>query len=307
MALGAGGAYLREGIGKTPKKALTTVLKYAMIHNEEVFSPKGVRQDMKYYVVADVHGYYTHLMRALTDAGFFSETEPCKLIVCGDLLDRGPEARELIEFMLQLLAEDRLIYVLGNHEELLVQCLQEISRGGVHRIASGMTPHTGNMTWDTLLQISEMIENDAYRFPNELVSRVSQSPLYQKLLRICVDYYETPRYIFVHGWIPCKEEGWKPYVTYTYDPEWRDGDEMQWRRARWVNGMEVGAKQCVTEAGKTIVCGHWHTSFGHSKIEGKGSEWGEDADFSPFSATGILAIDACAAVSGRINCVVIED
>ena len=71
---------------------------------------------MKYYVVSDIHGYYSYLIKALEDAGFFDETEPCMLIVCGDLLDRGSEAKELIEFMVQLLEEGKLIYILGNHE-----------------------------------------------------------------------------------------------------------------------------------------------------------------------------------------------
>ena len=58
---------------------------------------------------------------------------------------------------------------------------------------------------------------------------------------------------------------------------------------------------------KTIVCGHWHTSYGHSKYEHKGTEFGEDADFSPYYGPGIIAIDACTAFSGKSNCLVIED
>lgn len=58
---------------------------------------------------------------------------------------------------------------------------------------------------------------------------------------------------------------------------------------------------------KTIVCGHWHTSYGHSKYEHKGTEFGEDADFSPYYGPGIIAIDACTAFSGKVNCLVIED
>lgn len=60
-------------------------------------------------------------------------------------------------------------------------------------------------------------------------------------------------------------------------------------------------------ADKTIVCGHWHTSYGHSKYEHKGTEFGEDADFSPYYGPGIIAIDACTAFSGKVNCLVIED
>lgn len=44
---------------------------------------------MKYYVVADVHGFFDELKFALTEKGFFTDTERHKLIVCGDLFDRG--------------------------------------------------------------------------------------------------------------------------------------------------------------------------------------------------------------------------
>ena len=44
---------------------------------------------MKYYVVADVHGFFTELKSVLTEKGFFEDIEPHKLIICGDLLDRG--------------------------------------------------------------------------------------------------------------------------------------------------------------------------------------------------------------------------
>ena len=257
---------------------------------------------MKYYVVSDIHSYYSYLKKALEDAGFFAETEPCMLVVCGDLLDRGSEAKELIEFMVQLLEEGRLIYILGNHEELFVQCLHEIARGDDVKSHFYL-----NKTWDSLLQISEMNEMDAYKYPEELVRRVMQSAFYKKLLPACVDYFETSNYIFVHGWIPCFEEGFRPYVKYQFNPNWRNADVYEWRRARWLNGMEMACKHHVTETSKTIVCGHWNTSYGHCYIDHSSSEWGANADFSPFRADGILAIDASAANSLTINCVVIED
>ena len=46
---------------------------------------------MKYYVTADVHGYFTELKTALAVQGFFEDTEPHKLVICGDLYDRGTE------------------------------------------------------------------------------------------------------------------------------------------------------------------------------------------------------------------------
>ena len=262
---------------------------------------------MKYYVTADVHGYYTYLKEALEQAGFFEETEPHKLILCGDLLDRGSEANQLIDFMLELDREGKLIYILGNHEYLLIQCLEEIERGGVHEIASGFSHHSSNGTWGTLLQISGMEELEAYKNPSELVRRVRNSSFYKKLLPTGIDYYETPSYIFTHGWIPCRSKGFRPFIRYSYDSNWRGADISAWKRARWHNGIELACGRGILEPDKTIVCGHWHTSYGHSKFNQKGTESGDDADFSPFYATGIIALDSCAAISKKVNCILIED
>ena len=38
-----------------------------------------------------------------------------------------------------------------------------------------------------------------------------------------------------------------------------------------------------------------------------GDEFGENADHSPYYANGIIAIDACTAHSGQVNCLVIDD
>lgn len=259
---------------------------------------------MRYYVVADTHGFYTYLEQALREAGFFDDTEPHKLIVCGDLLDRGEEANELVDFMVDLLDKDMLIYVLGNHEDLFVQCLQETSRSSAKDVSE---LHYRNRTWDSMIQLSGMRREDAYKMPNEYVHRIMESQFYKRLLLAGVDYYETPNYVFVHGWIPCITEGKMPYNAYHYDPNWRDADIAEWRRARWFNGMNVACNYRVTVPDKTTVCGHWHASYGHSCIDRKGSEFGENADFSPFYADGIIAIDAATAMTKKVNCIVIED
>lgn len=83
------------------------------------FSPLSCHnQFVKYYVAADVHGFYTLFREALENAGFFKETEPHKLIILGDLFDRGQEAKEMQEFILKLLDEEQVILVRGNHEDL---------------------------------------------------------------------------------------------------------------------------------------------------------------------------------------------
>jgi len=124
---------------------------------------------------------------------------------------------------------------------------------------------------------------------------------YKDIIPSMLDYYETSHYIFVHGWIPC-------HTTPIYEgiPDWRTASEEMWDKARWINGM-AAAHAGVIEAGKTIVCGHWHCSFGHANFEGSGSEFGDDADFTPYYGDGIIALDACTGRSRRVNVIVLED
>ena len=110
-----------------------------------------------------------------------------------------------------------------------------------------------------------------------------------------VDFYETKNYVFVHGWIPSL----KLY------PDWRKAPTPAWEKARWENGMKA-ARNHLDPAGKTIVVGHWHTSFGHH-IQSGAPEWGPEADFRIYRDKGIIAIDACTAYSGKVNVLVIED
>lgn len=63
----------------------------------------------------------------------------------------------------------------------------------------------------------------------------------------------------------------------------------------------------IVENGKTIVCGHWHCSFGHAYYEGDGGEFDNAPNFTPYYGKGIIALDACTPVSKMVNCIVIED
>lgn len=261
---------------------------------------------MSLYVVSDIHSYYEPLMSALTQAGFYEDTES-KLLVLGDALDRGPDSRKVVELLGQLHNEGRLIYVTGNHEDLLVQCLQAISRGEVEEIAAGMSHHYTNGTFDSLLQLSGMTAGEAVSDPQRLIRTVMQSTFYRELLPSCVDYYESGAYIFCHGWIPTLTEGYGPFVNYIYNEHWREASVDEWRKARWFNGLELACRFHILEPQKTIVCGHWHASWGHSHINHSGSEWKDDAVFTPFCANGIIAIDACTACTNTVNCIRIDE
>lgn len=261
---------------------------------------------MKYYVVADVHGYGTLLKKTLKEKGFFDDEEPHKLIVCGDLMDRGKEACDLQEFMLDLLKKDELVLVRGNHEDLMLDMLKNFDAYKVD-ILWGVSHHVSNGTFDTALQISKMQEIEVVHKRAEFMKRMEESVFLKELIPKSVNFYETKHYLFVHGWIPCHTVSVNRYAkTYTKRDDWRMAGKKAWEIARWTNGMDA-AHDGVIIKGKTIVCGHWHCSYGHARYERKCSEFSVDADFSPYSAKGIIAIDACTAHSHKMNCLVIND
>lgn len=258
---------------------------------------------MKYYVVADVHGFYTELITALKEKGFFEDKEPRKLVVCGDLFDRGTEALRLQKFIVDLLDKDEVVLIRGNHEDLVLEYVRHIYRWMTPEVLD--THHYRNGTVETTLQLTGMDLKQAYDFPEKCYKKMQETPFFQRIIPAMVDYFETKRYVFTHGWIPCEAVGFRP-STYKYKKNWRAADKSAWELARWYNGM-AAAQQGVIEPCKTIVCGHWNCSYGHAVIEGKGTERGDKADFSPYYGKGIIAIDGCTVCSKKVNCIVIED
>lgn len=252
---------------------------------------KGI---MRYYVISDVHGYYTQMKSALEKAGFFSDTTPHKLIMLGDLFDRGHEAKQLQQFILEQMEQDKIILIRGNHEDLFVELVTT---------DAGMpySYHKSNGTYDTALQLTGFDPVMASMRHYDFADAAKDTPFYKEIIPAMLDYFETEHYAFTHGWIPSIPNRDK---SYSYISSWREADREQWNQARWFNGMDAAQ---TADENKTIVCGHWHTSYGHSKYEHKGTEFGEDADFSPYYGPGIIAIDACTAFSGKVNCLVIED
>lgn len=253
---------------------------------------------MKLFVLSDVHSFYEPMMAALEKNGFDINNKDHHIVVCGDLFDRGPDANKVFVFAKRMSNEGRFNYVCGNHEDLLFDCIREVY--GRHGISSH---HVSNGTLDTLVQITGFNKYDIYGCtcdPTEFAHKID--PLLNFIADNAVDYVEAGDYIFVHGWIPCN-----PYKGRVND-DWRDGD---WEKARWINGMEAWKHGACIE-GKTIVCGHYHASWGHSHIHQDRKEFPQknrvnwQNSFVPFVDDGIIAIDACTAYTEFCNCLVVE-
>lgn len=254
---------------------------------------------MKYFIVADVHGFEPEMMLALSNAGYDRDNKEHIFVSLGDAFDRGEYPRNVIRFM-NGLPKDRKILIRGNHEDLMERAI-------ARKDFISIDYHNG--TANTLM---DMVGNvrDSY----ELFTGMKNDEDYNTYINSTVDYYDDGKNVFVHGWIPCNKDDDARAKNQHYSmlsTPWQDGD---WERARWINGMEAWS-QGIRLEGKTIYCGHWHTSWGHHYLHHIGEEFPNlrstnpehrKMHSEPFVDDGIVALDACTAMSRKINCYVVE-
>lgn len=267
-------------------------------------------KELKYFCVSDIHSFYEPLMIALNEKQFDMNNENHKLIICGDAFDRGPDTIKVFELMKKLNAENRLVYICGNHEDLLFDCINELvsyGRAGGH--------HYGNGTIKTLSHFLQ--EDDFWMYSTYVPNNVIESIVHNtkeltKFIRTNArNYFTLGNKIFVHSWLPI-------YNDLDGDKVWKDWDKYEfesnsmWSDARWGNPFLMWKNKLYPED-KCIVFGHWHCSWGHSHIDMKCKEWPQPnqkekflASFEPWIKENAIGIDACCAYSGKINCVVFD-
>jgi hypothetical protein len=227
---------------------------------------------------------------ALDEAGFDSHNEDHWIITCGDHFDRGRKPAEVMRYLQKL---PRKILVKGNHEQLLVDC---IDRG------YALSHDYSNGTFNTIADLA----------PSAEVFDVACCTAHWRtkdFIDSMVDYFETKNYIFVHSWVPLiSKDGLPAYFArsrdFKFKQNWRESSSKEWENSRWDNPFELAEQSLLPD--KTVVFGHWHCSTGWAKAEGR-SEFGDDAKFEPYYGDGFIAIDACTAHSGKVNVLIIED
>ena len=283
----------------------------------------------KYFCVSDIHGFYDELMEALNKASFDINNPSHILIVCGDIFDRGPKPLEVYNF-LKSLPKERRVLIRGNHEHLL--------RDLVARKFPEDHDHS-NGTYDTLfalagLETPKQLTHNYYKETSKVTYGEAEyeaiRSAYLKKIRSVysglvkeiiewiysddwVNYYELPEYICVHGFIPYSQDHVLKWYTYyptgpkTYREDWRNATDTEWEDASWFNWSNSWEdyKNGLNKTGKTLIVGHWHSSdfFNHLTKQKKTTQ--ENPIFIS-KKYKLIALDACTALTHKINVYVID-
>jgi serine/threonine protein phosphatase 1 len=230
----------------------------------------------KIFVVSDIHGHYSILAEALEKAGFDKDHEDHLLVCCGDYFDRGNENMEVLKFFERL---KHKVLLRGNHEDMLLKLLKT-GRLLPHHYINGTMSTLNNIFGK--YSVNPVDDSIDFSGKTRITDRLCE------FIEETVDYYETERYVFVHGWLP------ENAVT---AQDCRQRPRRSWEQARWVKWTEKYSGHPPLED-KTLICGHMPTFFAPNRAQ-------NDADI--FYGNGLIAIDAGTTDSKQINVLVLED
>lgn len=246
---------------------------------------------MKFFFFSDCHGNKDALEVAIDKSGFDKDNPNHWLIGLGDYFDRFRQPQEIMDYLNGI---ERKILALGNHEQLLLDC---VDRG----YALSHDWHNG--TAQTIIDLA----------PNAKSFEVACAVAYEKVkdfIDSMVNYIELKNHIGVHAFVPlkCNDDLPSHYIrnrNFEFNPDWRDATDKEWQDARWGNPYELAKQGLLPD--KTLIFGHFHTSYPRAKYEGQ-EEFGLEANFETYYGDGYIAIDGCiAAYNGQVNILVLED
>ena len=281
----------------------------------------------KYFLVSDIHSFFTPLIDALVKKNFDTDNPDHILVVLGDVFDRGFETLKVYKFLTSL-PDDRLILIRGNHEclyeELLTKSFPEshdFSNGTVRtfcQIAGFDEKVLDSHYWftkaisDSLISKEDALNiynNKPYDYWKRIREIVALSIVTNWIKSSkWINYFETNKYICAHSWIPVQEEirfGGAYIEEVGPREDWRDATQVEWDDATWGCPWKK-AMMGWNNTGKTIICGHWHTSdfFNHLTKQRKGKF---ECPIFKSKKYKLIGLDACTVMSNKINVLVLDE
>lgn len=262
---------------------------------------------MKYFVLSDIHSFYDEMISALNEAGYDRDNVDHTIIILGDIFDRGPKSLETYNYLINL-PKDRRIFVKGNHEELFLELLNKPYPDD-YDFSNGTVKTFCDLVGGNENQIRFGLFNGDKRIPRFKLWELTKAKLIHNHPEIIEflksdewkNYYEDKGYIFVHSFIPLRNQ--------EYNPNWRnDSSDEEWYDARWGCPYEqylLGLFDKEEINDKTLICGHWHCSDFHQKL-GFIEDF-EKENYDIFYSKPLIAIDGCTALSHQVNVLVIDE
>jgi serine/threonine protein phosphatase 1 len=184
-------------------------------------------KNSKIICIGDVHGEL-HRLKNLFEKLSFTKNDT--IIFLGDYIDRGPDSKGVIDFVLSLKDKCNLVTLKGNHEMFAIDAFEffegKLSKGGMF---NSWTMNGGDACLRSYLRDGLYLDR-----PFEIVEEmfIDHGDFFNNLKLT----YETENHIFVHG-----------FLAHEQDVE----DQEEWQCV-WGRFKDIYPHK----SGKTVVCGH---------------------------------------------------
>ena len=268
---------------------------------------------MKYFVISDVHSNYNYMMTALSSKGFNENDSTHKIVLIGDAFDRGDDPVKMYMYLKDMIEKNKLIWIVGNHEFLLLKRLQERKFNNY------------NETYETLLKLALNSSGKSNLSDAEIFGEIDKMNLESFMLDNLVPYLETKSYVLAHGFIPTKKN--------EIVENWRELPLKSWYIHSTKNGVKKVMVDGITIPNKTLICGHTRASYGNVRKDVEPCKWNDkcfdklqkykkykilddksntqNSDnidmFKPYYGKNVIGIDGCCGETKMVNCIVIEE
>ncbi|HUH67014.1 MAG TPA: metallophosphoesterase family protein [Syntrophales bacterium] len=183
----------------------------------------------KIFAIGDIHGCKSHLERLISELDIDADRDI--LVFMGDYVDRGPDPKGVIDFIIDLKTNIKNVVCLsGNHEEMFLNYCLDRRDEELYMANGGMR---------TL---------ESYGFAREGTGELILPENNREFFSGLRTYYETDEYIFVHA-------GLRPGIPL----DRQEREDLIWIRFEFINSGD--------DFGKTVVYGHTPVSLDQPRIE----------------------------------------
>jgi serine/threonine protein phosphatase 1 len=166
--------------------------------------------------IGDIHGCDTALDTLLYELQINSDDS---IVLLGDVVDRGPGTRQVIERLLELQEACHLHFVMGNHEQMMLRALD----------------HSADMSRWLMYGGQEVL--DSYEITSLSVGPRAIPEAHIEFLRSAQDLFETPTNVFVHA---------------NLEPGIALGEQHE----EWLRWARFTGREEPLESGQRVICGH---------------------------------------------------
>ncbi len=176
------------------------------------------------FAIGDIHGCDTALNVLLERLEL---TPNDTVVILGDVIDRGPGSRQVIERLISLGQTCNVVLIVGNHDEMMIKAYE-----GIDSVMSRMWLQVGGL---------EALES----YGGQTLGLVPRDHI--EFLKSGVDYWETDTDVFVHGNL-------RPEIPLA---------DQHWEAMRWehLSGWEAALPD-----GRRVVCGHTSQKDGNPRV-----------------------------------------